>query len=177
MGSLDADGYIRISGRKKDLIIRSGHNIEPRVIEEALLHSPAVALAAAVGKPDAHAGELPVAYVQLHPGAQATEAELLEVAARHIHERPAVPKEIVILDQIPLTAVGKPQKHLLQVDAAQRTFQALFEHIAGDWKLEVGLSGGGLMISVQVPKTDPACRKQIEQILSGFAVRHQLSEA
>jgi fatty-acyl-CoA synthase len=175
MGSLDADGYIRISGRKKDLIIRSGHNIEPRVIEEALLQSPAVALAAAVGKPDAHAGELPVAYVQLHPGAKATEAELLQVASEHIHERPAVPKEIIILDQIPLTAVGKPQKHLLQVDAAERTFQALFSQVPGSWKLQVGISGGGLMLSVQVPQSDTVCRQKIEQILAGFAIRHQLS--
>lgn len=175
MGSLDADGYIRISGRKKDLIIRSGHNIEPRVIEEALLQSPAVALAAAVGKPDAHAGELPVAYVQLHPGAQATEAELLAVASAHIHERPAVPKEIIILDQIPLTAVGKPQKHLLQVDAAERTFKALFREVPGAWKMEVGISGGGLLLSIQVPQSETAGRQQIEQILSGFAIRHQVS--
>ena len=175
MGSLDADGYIRISGRKKDLIIRSGHNIEPRVIEEALLHAPAVALAAAVGKPDAHAGELPVAYVQLHPGAQVTEAELLAVASAHIHERPAVPKEIIILDQIPLTAVGKPQKHLLQVDAAERTFRALFRDVPGDWQMQVGISGGGLLLSIQVPQSETASRQQIEQILSGFAIRHQVS--
>ncbi len=175
MGSLDADGYIRISGRKKDLIIRSGHNIEPRIIEEALLQSPAVALAAAVGKPDAHAGELPVVYVQLHPGAHVTEAELLEVAAAHIHERPAVPKEIIFLDQIPLTAVGKPQKHLLQVDVAQRTFATLLREVPGHWKLQVDISGGGLMLSVQVPQSQPESRQQIEQILSGFAIRHEVS--
>ena len=95
LGCLEADGDIRISGRQKDLIIRGGHNIEPRVIEEALMHSPAVALAAAVGKPDSHAGELPVAYVQLHPGMQVTEQALLEVAAAHISERAAVAKALV----------------------------------------------------------------------------------
>lgn len=177
LGSLDAEGYIRISGRKKDLIIRGGHNIEPRVIEEALLHSPAVALAAAVGKPDAHAGELPVAYVQLHPGAQVSEAELLQIAAAHIPERPAVPKEIIVLDQIPLTAVGKPQKHLLQVDAARRTFEAAFQSVPGDWTLDVGISGGGLMLNITVPASQSDTRRQIETILSGYAVRHQVSAA
>lgn len=177
LGSLDADGYIRISGRQKDLIIRGGHNIEPRVIEEALLQSPAVALAAAVGKPDAHAGELPVAYVQLHPGAQASEAELLQIAAAHIPERPAVPKEVIIVDQIPLTAVGKPQKHLLQVDAARRTFEAAFQGVPGEWTLDVGLSGGGLMLHIRVPQAQAETRRQIEHILAGYAIRHQVSVA
>ena len=110
LGSLDEEGYIRISGRQKDLIIRSGHNIEPRVIEEALLHSPAVALAAAVGKPDAHAGELPVAYVQLTKGAKASAEELVSFAAQHVPERPAAPKEVFVLEAMPLTDVEKPDK-------------------------------------------------------------------
>ena len=135
----------------------------------------AVALAAAVGKPDSHAGELPVAYVQLHPGAHATESELLQVAAAHIPERPAVPKEIIVLDQIPLTAVGKPQKHLLQVDAARRTFESAFAAVKGDWALEVDMQGGGLMLRIRVPDAQQETRRQIEQIMSGYAVRHQLS--
>ena len=175
LGSLDEEGYIRISGRQKDLIIRSGHNIEPRVIEEALLHCPAVALAAAVGKPDAHAGELPVAYVQLHPGAHASQEELLEVVKTHIHERPAVPKEIIVLDQLPLTAVGKPQKHLLQLDAARRTFSQVFQEVAGDWRMDVEISGGGLLLKMAVPAEQTQSRRQIEQILSGFAIRHEWS--
>lgn len=174
LGSLDEEGYIRISGRKKDLIIRSGHNIEPRVIEEALLHSPAVALAAAVGKPDAHAGELPVAYVQLHPGAQATVQELLEIATRHIPERPAVPKEIIIVDQIPLTAVGKPQKHLLQVDVARRTFEQAFRSVSGPWRLDVSMLNGGLFLAVQVPAGQYQMQREIEQILASYPIRYQL---
>ena len=68
LGRIDADGYLWITGRVKDVIIRGGHNIDPSVIEETLLKHPDVLLAAAVGKPDAHAGELPVAYVQLVAG-------------------------------------------------------------------------------------------------------------
>ena len=69
LGRQDADGYFYLTGRKKELIIRGGHNIDPASIEEPLHQHPAVQLAAAVGRPDAHAGEVPVAYVQLKPGA------------------------------------------------------------------------------------------------------------
>jgi fatty-acyl-CoA synthase len=63
LGCVDADGFVYLTGRAKDLIIRGGHNIDPRVIEEGLLSHPAVAAAAAVGRPDRHSGEVPVAYV------------------------------------------------------------------------------------------------------------------
>lgn len=174
LGCLDADGYIRISGRQKDLIIRGGHNIEPRVIEEALMHSPAVALAAAVGKPDSHAGELPVAYVQLHPGMQVTEQALLEVAAAHISERAAVPKEIFFLDRLPLTAVGKPQKHLLQLDAAQRVFAQALQNVRGDWTHCVEHSDGGLRLTVKVPTARPELIAEIEKILSTYSVQYRV---
>ena len=174
LGSLDEEGYIRISGRKKDLIIRGGHNIEPRLIEDALMQSPAVALAAAVGKPDAHAGELPVAYVQLQPGAQITEQALLEFAAAHIPERPAVPKDIVLLERIPLTAVGKPQKHLLQIDAAERVFRAALQPVSGEWTLQVESSGGGLLLTVQVKSGGEPARAQVDSILGAFAIRYNV---
>lgn len=175
LGSLDTEGYIRISGRQKDLIIRGGHNIEPRIIEEALLHAPAVALVAAVGKPDAHAGELPVAYVQLHPGAQASPESLLQVAAAYIPERAAVPKEIIVLDQLPLTAVGKPQKHLLQIDAARREFKTALASVQGDYAMEVSFVDGGLLLEVRVPTNETHCRAKIEGILSQYTVRHQVT--
>jgi fatty-acyl-CoA synthase len=73
LGRQDADGYFWLSGRKKELIIRSGHNIDPKIIEEALSKHPSVALAAAIGSPDAHAGEVPVAYAQIKPGAVVSE--------------------------------------------------------------------------------------------------------
>ncbi|NDF66075.1 MAG: hypothetical protein EB096_13155 [Betaproteobacteria bacterium] len=174
LGSLDGDGYIRISGRKKDLIIRGGHNIEPRLIEDALLQCPAVALAAAVGKPDAHAGELPVAYVQLHPGASITEQALLEFAAAHIPERPAVPKDIVFLDRLPLTAVGKPQKHLLQIDAAERVFRQVLQPLTSAWALKVETSGGGLLLTVSVKGGGPQAHRQVDSLLSAFAVRYNV---
>ena len=69
LGRLDKDGYLWLTGRSKDLIIRGGHNIDPIVIEEALVRHPAVETAAAVGLPDTYAGEVPIAFVQLKPGA------------------------------------------------------------------------------------------------------------
>jgi fatty-acyl-CoA synthase len=124
LGRIDAEGNLYVSGRSKDIIIRGGHNIDPGVIEEALLQSPDVLLAAAVGKPDAHAGELPVAYVQLVAGCRTNEARLLSDAAARIPERAAIPKEIFIVDKLPLTDAGKPAKVTLRQDAAQRTFRS-----------------------------------------------------
>ncbi len=120
LGRQDADGYFWLTGRKKELIIRGGHNIDPKQIEEALQAHPAVAIAAAIGSPDAYAGEVPVAYVQLTPGAQCDAETLLEFARTAIHERPAVPKRIEIVEALPLTAVGKIFKPALQMGEIAR---------------------------------------------------------
>jgi fatty-acyl-CoA synthase len=177
LGSVTEDGYLRISGRLKDLIIRGGHNIEPGIIENALLQSPWVAQAAAVGKPDAHAGELPIAYVELHPGAQVTAEELLRYAAERIPERPAVPKEIIFVDKLPLTAVGKPIKHLLQLDAAQRVFNQVLQPLACAWNLEVINTGGsGLKLTLSLKGSTEESRRQAEEILSAFSTPYAIQE-
>jgi fatty-acyl-CoA synthase len=69
LGRMDADGYFWLTGRKKELIIRGGHNIDPATIEEVLYRLEDVQVAAAVPRPDPHAGEVPVAFVQLAAGA------------------------------------------------------------------------------------------------------------
>ena len=114
------DGFIRLAGRAKDLIIRGGHNIDPATIEDALLEHPDVTAAAAVGRPDPHAGEVPVAFVTLLPGAERTPDELEAWAADHVPERAAAPKHVEIIDEIPLTAVGKPYKPELRRRAAEQ---------------------------------------------------------
>ncbi|WP_027775248.1 acyl-CoA synthetase [Paraburkholderia caledonica] len=114
LGRCDADGYFWLTGRKKELIIRGGHNIDPAAIEEPLHRHPAVRLAAAVGRPDTHAGELPVAYVETKRGMSATEAELFDFLRGEIQERAALPKAIRIVDSMPLTAVGKIFKPALK---------------------------------------------------------------
>ncbi len=124
LGRIDADGYLWITGRAKDLIIRGGHNIDPAMIEEALASHPAVAFVGAIGQPDAFAGELPCAYVELVKGASATVAELEAFARETIQERAAVPKHIEILPELPKTAVGKIFKPDLRKRAIQRIFDA-----------------------------------------------------
>ena len=124
LGRIDADGYIWITGRAKDLIIRGGHNIDPAMIEEALSAHPAVAFVGAIGQPDSSTGEMPCAYVELNAGATVTVDDLMAYAEEHVHERAAVPKYIEILDELPKTAVGKVFKPDLRRMAITRTYNA-----------------------------------------------------
>ncbi len=127
LGRIDEDGYLWITGRAKDLIIRGGHNIDPAEIEEALAGHPAVAMVGAIGQPDAHSGELPCAYVELVSGGTATPDELIDYARSKIAERAALPKYIEILDELPKTAVGKVFKPDLRRSAITRIYNAALE--------------------------------------------------
>jgi fatty-acyl-CoA synthase len=122
LGRIDPDGYLWITGRAKDLIIRGGHNIDPGIIEDALSSHPAVAVVGAIGQPDAFAGELPCAYVELVKGATVNPADLLDHATRHITERAAIPKHVEILAELPKTAVGKVLKNELRKRAIARVY-------------------------------------------------------
>ncbi|GFE51625.1 acyl-CoA synthetase [Roseobacter cerasinus] len=127
LGRVDPDGYLWITGRAKDLIIRGGHNIDPAEIEEALLHHEAVAFAGAIGQPDAHSGEVPCAFVELVEGASVTEDELLALCREHVHERAAHPKHMTIMDELPKTAVGKIFKPDLRKHAITRIYNQALE--------------------------------------------------
>jgi fatty-acyl-CoA synthase len=120
LGRVDAGGFVYLTGRAKDLIIRGGHNIDPKVIEEALLAHPGVCGAVAVGRPDRHSGEVPVAYVVPAGPGRFDEADLLAWAGTAIDEPAARPKHIYPVDAIPVTAVGKHFKPALIADAAVR---------------------------------------------------------
>ena len=133
LGHVDGEGFVYLTGRAKDLIIRGGHNIDPGVIEEGLLSHPAVASAVAVGRPDRHSGEVPVAYVVPADPARFDEAELLAWACTSIGEPAARPKRIYPIEAIPVTAIGKPYKPALAADAAARA--------ATDILAETGLPG------------------------------------
>jgi len=132
LGRRDNNGYFWLAGRRKELIIRGGHNIDPRIIEDALQTHPAVAMSAAIGSPDAYAGELPVAYVQLEPGTAVTEAELIEHAGRTIAERAAIPKRIKISSSLPTTAVGKLFKPALVEREIEETIRAEAEKVSAE---------------------------------------------
>ena len=127
LGWIDGEGRLNLTGRSKDLIIRSGHNIDPKVIEDALGAHPAVQLCAAVGAPDAYAGELPVVFATLRPGAEASEAELLAFVGGNVDEAPSRPKSVTVITQMPMTNVGKIYKPELRALAASQVAQALVD--------------------------------------------------
>lgn len=149
----DEQGYFWLTGRKKELIIRGGHNIDPLVIEEPLHRHPAVEIAAAVGRPDAHAGEVPVAYVQLRAGATATESELADFLKTEIAERAALPKQVRIIDQMPLTGVGKIFKPALKHREIREALEvALYEAQVSFRDVAVGEvpESKGLVVTVRL---------------------------
>ncbi|MGZ5712780.1 MAG: AMP-binding protein [Caldimonas sp.] len=171
LGYTDDEGRIHIAGRAKDLIIRSGHNIDPLMIENAMAAHPGVALAAAVGMPDAYAGELPVCYVALRPGASVTEDELHEHAQRTIGERPAWPKQIHIVETIPLTTVGKIYKPQLRCDAASRLLARLVRDELALPEAQIEVSEGGrrgMRVSVILPEAARHSAPAVEQALAGY---------
>jgi fatty-acyl-CoA synthase len=128
LGHIDAEGRVFVTGRAKDVIIRGAHNIDPVLIEEALLQHPQVAIAAAVGQPDTYAGELPIAYVTLKAGAEVDPDALLAFVATRVGEPAARPKSISVIAEMPLTPIGKIYKPALRVLATRR---AIEEALAG----------------------------------------------
>ena len=176
----DEDGRIFIAGRSKDLIIRSGHNIDPVVIESALEAHPAVAFACAVGMPDRYAGELPICYVALRPGIQATAEELRAFAEPLIAERPAWPRHIIIIDAIPMTSVGKIFKPKLRSDAVQRVVRQEVVEAAGidDFSVDV-VAGGkrGFDVTVTLPAEHSAKRSAASAALEGYLFDYKVVTA
>jgi fatty-acyl-CoA synthase len=172
LGRIDRDGYLFITGRTKDLIIRGGHNIDPALIEEPLLKSSEVLHAAAVGKPDAYAGELPVAFVQLTPGSRATPSDLIAFLIAHISEKAAIPKEIFILDKIPLTDIGKPIKAALRQEAAERAFRSILSDVtglSGDAELKITVQPhptSGTLVTIVVAKPTHTERQVLTSLIT-----------
>jgi len=124
LGSMDQDGYLRIEGRVKDMIIRGGENIYPREIEDVLFAHAAVAEAAVVGVPDERWGEVVAAYIRTAPGCDQPTTEELRA---HCRERLApykTPLHWVFVEEFPLTPSGKIQKFRLREDFASRQLPA-----------------------------------------------------
>ena len=174
LGRVDADGYVWITGRAKDLIIRGGHNIDPAEIEEALAGHEAVAFAGAIGQPDAHAGELPCAYVELVDGAKVTEAELLDYAKGKIHERAAHPKYLEIMDELPKTAVGKIFKPDLRKKAIARVFDAALKDGGVDATVQSVTEDKKLGLVAHIGGT--AGKDQVATVLSQYTTAWDMAD-
>jgi fatty-acyl-CoA synthase len=183
LARLDEKGYVWLTGRAKDLIIRGGHNIDPIVIEEILFQHPAVALAAVVGEPDAYAGELPVAFVQLKPGLRIEAAELIAFISERTPEKAATPVRLYLIDMIPLTGVGKVFKPALRLDAAQRRVTQLLSDVR-EPGVDISVTTGshdrlGSLITVTVCGAQESARLEIEnQVharLNPLPMRHEIA--
>ncbi|MCH2094490.1 MAG: acyl-CoA synthetase, partial [Rhodobacteraceae bacterium] len=176
LGRIDAEGYLWITGRAKDLIIRGGHNIDPAEIEEALLAHPAVAFAGAIGQPDSHSGELPCAFVELVEGASVTTEDLLEHCKIQVHERAAHPKHMTILDELPKTAVGKVFKPDLRRNAITRVYNDTLEKAGLDARVSgvVDDKKRGLVAQLTA---NGATEKEVQDVLGGFTRPWEFDEA
>ena len=173
IGKQDQEGYFWLTGRAKDLIIRSGHNIDPKTIEDTLSTHPDVALVAAIGQPDAYAGELPCAYVTLKSKTALNTEMLLEYARERILERAAVPVYIEVLEDMPTTAVGKIFKPSLRALSIQRVIQKTLEETGTDAETAIVVDydpKSGFAI-----ETSQDNKTVVEAIVSKLAVTAQIT--
>lgn len=181
LGREDAEGYFWLTGRKKELIIRGGHNIDPKMIEEPMHRHPAIAFCAAIGSPDAKVGEVPIIYVQLKPDMQASPQELYDFAQENIGERAAVPKAIHLITEMPLTAVGKIHKVPLVLMEVEHIFTKELLKLPEVGKAQVHASSDkrhGVLASVKIQPDEgtaaEAAREAASQLLGRFAIHHEL---
>ncbi len=182
LGKIDADGYVYVTGRSKDLIIRSGHNIDPLIVEEVADRHPDVVLSAAVARPDSYAGELVALYVTVKEGSQLTVEELRTFMEQNIAERPALPKAIHIIDEIPVTAVGKIFKPKLREDAAKKVYDAEIMALQNEGiNIDVDVvheAGAGMIARVTLDQEGIEDKAKLEDrvksIFGKYTIKHQL---
>ena len=177
LGRIDADGYLWITGRAKDLIIRGGHNIDPAQIEEALAAHPAVALAGAIGQPDGFAGELPCAYVELVAGAEATPEELMAHCRERVHERAAQPKHIEILPELPKTGIGKIFKPDLRRLAITRVYDAALAEAGVDARVSEVVEDPKRGLVARIGRRGAVTDAEVTAVLGNFTRPWEWAEA
>jgi fatty-acyl-CoA synthase len=171
LGHVDAEGRLFITGRAKDVIIRGSHNIDPAIIEDALLQHPDVAIAAAVGQPDCYAGELPVAFVTLKAGATIDGEGLRRYLAPIVSEPAAVPRHVSILSELPMTPVGKIYKPALRVLAARHAIEmALVGAGLTPNAFEIAASEAEIIVHVG----DAAHQEAAKRALVGMPIRYEV---
>ncbi len=182
LGREDPDGYFWLVGRQKELIIRGGHNIDPATIEEPIYKMDGIIMVAAIGRPDAHAGEVPVVYVEVAEGSNITQEDLVNWAQNNIGERAAIPKDVIIIDQMPLTSVGKIFKPALRWDSIKRIFSTELSALREQASVEdivVGedkLHGTNALITLKASDNvnHDEIEKSVAKILAMYPVHYDL---
>jgi fatty-acyl-CoA synthase len=185
MGRMDEDEYTWLTGRKKELIIRGGHNIDPAVVEEVLYRIDGVAAAAAVGQPDRHAGEVVAAFVTPKPGVKLEAEEIERHCREHITERAAIPKKVHIIDPMPVTAVGKIFKpalrHRVIKDVFVSELEALSDLVAS---VDVSVKEDRIHGTTAYVTAEPAAgadeakiRLRLDSLLGHYTIRYEASIA
>ncbi|MFD9547930.1 acyl-CoA synthetase [Nocardia salmonicida] len=175
LARIDDDGFVHLVGRAKDLIIRGGHNIDPATIEDALLAHPDVTGAAAVGRPDIHAGEVPVAYVTLRSDATCTPDDLITWAREQVAESAAAPKAVTVIEAIPVTAVGKPYKLPLRADAARGVIGSALLEVPGIVGVRADTEDGTAVVTITL--SDVSAHDTVADILARYSLMYRIVTA
>jgi len=162
------DDFVHLVGRAKDLIIRGGHNIDPAVVENTLLAHPAVSAAQAVGRPDPHSGEVPVAFVTLAPETVTTAQELRDWARDHVPERAAAPRAVTILQALPVTDVGKAFKPALRAVAAGEAVAEALRGVPGVTCVRGVVEDGAVVVVVGL--AEGADQTPVTQTLDHYSI-------
>ncbi len=173
LGRIGADGEVYVTGRAKDVIIRGGHNIDPASIEDVALGFPGVGLAAAVGRPDPYAGETPILFVMPSPGKSIDRAALADFVQAGIAEAPARPRSIVVIDEMPVTPIGKIFKPRLREIAAEEAVRELLAIALPGIAVEVEARHAerGLVLRAKVPApAAEAARAELGKLPIGFEI-------
>ena len=170
LGKIDEDGYLWITGRAKDQIIRGGHNIDPAIIEENLAGHDSVAFVGAIGQPDTKWGELPCVYVELIEGAATTSDELLEYARDKIANKLAMPVHVEVVGALPKTAVGKVFKPDLRIMAINRVLSERFKEEGIQIEISTAeVPKKGLVTNV-IGSFDDDQRERVQAILNEYPI-------
>lgn len=168
-GYLNEDGRLFLTGREKDLIVRSGHNIDPAAIEDVANQFEGVQISAAVGMPDQYAGEVPVLFVVARPGETIDLEALSDFLEKNVHEPPARPRAVLQIDALPVTAVGKIFKPALRDRAIEvKVRQEAANLLGSDATLTVDVSLDArkqTVVRVRVSGAAPAALAQLEAAL------------
>jgi fatty-acyl-CoA synthase len=181
LGKQNEHGYLSLCGRQKELIIRGGHNIDPKMIEDVASSHPDVFLAAAVPRPDSYAGELPVLYVTIKADTDLSKESLMAFMKEHVPERAAVPKDINIIDEMPLTAVGKLFKPELVCREISQVISKLLTPEFGDQGLKIEAApdkklgiNSTITITLTKDQDEQSVQQSVKELFTAFSFNYQV---